>query len=91
MIGQDNVTLIAVAMISLAGVGLTSWTQVYIRKHLGKTNGSGSIAEMVEHELQRAAIHRTEDRIMFTMLFTELGLPLPPLLGEEGKAGYEAD
>jgi hypothetical protein len=90
---SDAVAAAAIATIgTLVAAGVTAWTQVYLRKHLGKTNGSGTIAHMVETDIKENVAHRTEDRILFTALFKHLQIEPPPgLLVEEVSHGPVID
>lgn len=51
----NNSAIITVALISLVGVlftgGVTAFTQFYLRKHVGKSNGSGSLNAVADHLL----------------------------------------
>lgn len=74
-------TTIFVALIGLAGVLgsalITAWTQVYLRRNLGKSNGNGTVAEMVERCLELQVEDAEQDRALFEHLFRETGIPRP--------------
>lgn len=87
---SDNAVLLVVALLGLIGIVITPlmglWTQLYLRRHLGKTNGNGNVTEMVtrieskvETESLAAFGHRVEDRFLFGVVFDKLGIPIPEL------------
>lgn len=98
---SDNAVLLVVAVLGFIGLIITPlmglWTQLYLRRHLGKTNGKGNVTEMVtrietkvEAESLAAFGHRVEDRFLFGVVFDRLGIPIPelpvqhrPLMGNE--------
>lgn len=86
----DSLALVLVAVLTFVGLFVTPamalWTQIYLRRHLGKTNGNGNVTEMVTRietkvDLESTAAygHRVEDRFLFGVVFDKLGVPMPVL------------
>lgn len=70
-------TTVIVACVSLAGVlgaaAIAALTQVWLRSHVGKSNGEGTLVEMVSRVLERQGDHEGRLRTLEDKVFIRGG------------------
>lgn len=88
MIGDigNSQTLLMAGVLGVLTASIAAWTQIYLRRHLGKSNGEGPVTQMMQEqnrltraESTAAAYHRAEDRLLFGIVFKRLGIEMPIL------------
>lgn len=88
---SNNATVILASCLGLSGIlvgpVLAVWQQLYLRRHLGKSNGQGTVSTMVETlqlDVDEMKEDRVEDRALLELIAINVGIRVPARRGVRG-------